>query len=115
MQAGKSQVISFNLRGIITESDNTLFPTGGLAGHALQSEVPFIRRIFPMLKSLKSGDQPLFFPRVRLDMENYSGLCDFIFTRIKGATRDCFIWIIYDNSLHYGMPHNGISGGQAVA
>jgi len=115
MHAGKSQTISFNLRGMVTESDNTLFPTGDLAGHALQAEVPFIKRIFPRLKNMKSGDQPLFFPRVRLDLGSYSGFCDFIFTRIKGATRDSFVWIIYDHSLHYGMPRNGVSDGQATA
>ena len=111
LNAGKCQCISFNKNGIITESDNALFNTGFLAGHPIAGEVPFIKKIYSRLLKLKATDQPLFFPHVRLDLDGYSGICDFFFTRVRQYAEEGFVWFIYDNSLHYGQPKNSGSQG----
>jgi hypothetical protein len=101
--AGKCQCIAFSPKGIITESDNTLFNTGAWAGHSLHEKVPFIGTILKHLRKMNAGDAPLFIPRVYLELEGYSGICDFLFTREKQATGEVYKWIVYDHSLHYGL------------
>jgi hypothetical protein len=112
MNAGKCQCISFNASGFITESDNALFNTGGLMGRSLRAAVPFIGSIYRRLAKLKAEDEPLFYPQVRLDLAGYSGLCDFIFTRVKGPTGERIVWFIYDHSLHYGPPKRKAHSGR---
>jgi hypothetical protein len=112
MNAGKCQCISFNASGFITESDNALFNTGGLMGRPLRREVPFIDSIYRKLAKLKAGDEPLFFPQVRLEVAGYSGLCDLIFTRVRGLAGERFVWFIYDHSLHYGQPKRMAHSGR---
>ncbi len=100
--AGKCQCITFNRRGYVTESDNALFNTGRFMGRPLTDKIPFINTIFYRISQLTFNDAPLFFPRVQLDMDGYSGVCDLMFTRERRAEGDVFVWFIYDHTLHYG-------------
>lgn len=101
IQPKKCQCISFNKKGFIVESDNALFNTGEIMGMPLTAGIPFLKKIFKQLLSLKPSDEPLFFPNINLNLGSYSSICDFIFTKVEHADGESIVWFIYDNSTHY--------------
>jgi len=101
VQPKKCQCISFNKKGFIVESDNSLFNTGIMMGNPLMLNFPFIKKIFKKLLTLKPTDEPLFFPNVQLTFSGYSAKCDFIFTKVENPDGESIVWFIYDNSIHY--------------
>ena len=101
VQPKKCQCISFNKKGFIVESDNSLFNTGIIMGNPVMLQFPFIKKIFKKLLSLKPTDEPLFFPNIKLTLEEYSSTCDFIFTKVENPDGESIVWFIYDNSIHF--------------
>lgn len=101
VQPKKCQCISFNKKGVIVESDNSLFNTGFLMGNTVTFQFPFIKKIFRKLITLKPTDEPLFFTDIKLNFSGYSSICDFIFTKVENPDGESIVWFIYDNSIHY--------------
>ena len=101
VQPKKCQCISFNKKGMIEESDNSLFNAGVIMGNSVTFQFPFIKKIFKKLLNMKAGDEPLFFPNIKLCLEDYSSVCDFIFTKVENPDGESIVWFIYDNSLHF--------------
>ncbi len=97
----KCQCISFNKKGFIENSDNSLFNTSFLMGSPLMLQFPFIKKIYKKLKELKPTDEPLFFPNNKLSFSEYNGICDFIFSKVTNMEGESYIWFIYDNSEHF--------------
>lgn len=112
VQPKKCQCISLNSNGYILESDNALFNAGILMGKPLTAGVPFIKKIFSKLKKMHQGDEPLFFPNIKLDVSNYHSVCDFIFTKIESEDGDSILCFIYDNSIHYNALLASASGNK---
>lgn len=101
VQPKKCQCISFDKKGFIMESDNSLFNTGVIMGSPIMFQFPFIKKIFKKLLSLKPTDEPLFFPNIKISLSNYSSICDLIFTKVDNPDGEAIVWFIYDNSLHF--------------
>lgn len=101
VQPKKCQCISFNKKGYIVESDNSLFNTGVMMGNPLMFQFPFIKKIYKKLLSLKTTDEPLFYPNIPLTFSEYTGMCDFIFTKVENPDGESIVWFIYDNSIHF--------------
>ena len=101
VQPKKCQCISFNAKGLIEESDNSLFNTGILMGQSIKFQFPFIKKIFKKLLDLKTTDEPLFFPNNKFAFSGYSGICDFIFSKVENAEGESIVWFIYDNTAHF--------------
>ena len=101
VQPKKCQCISFNQKGFITESDNSLFNTGFMMGSPVTFQFPFLKKIYRQLINLKPGDEPLFFPNIKLNTSEYSSVCDFIFTKVEHTDGESIVWFIYDNSIHF--------------
>ena len=74
VQPKKCQCISFNKKGFIVESDNSLFNTGFLMGNPVTFQFPFIKKIFKKLQSLKTTDEPLFFTNIKMHLSEYGEL-----------------------------------------
>ncbi|MFI5219434.1 MAG: hypothetical protein ACHQNT_08080 [Bacteroidia bacterium] len=101
VQPKKCQCISFNKKGFIVESDNSLFNTGTIMGRSVSFQFPFIKKIYKQLLKLRPTDEPLFFPNVKIDISDYSSICDFIFTKVENTDGESIVWFIYDNSMHF--------------
>lgn len=101
VQPKKCQCISFNKKGFIVESDNSLFNTGDLMGRSVSFLFPFIKKIFKQLIKLKPTDEPLFFPNVKINTSGYTSICDLIFTKVENPEGESIVWFIYDNSIHF--------------
>ena len=105
----KCQCITLDEKGNIAGSCDSLFRTTELKSGRLKSKFPFLENIISYLSSVKDLAEPLFFPQVDFECDGYRSICDFTFMKTedaRGVKR--FIWIIYDNSLHY---HQLISAG----
>jgi hypothetical protein len=101
VQPKKCQCISFNKKGFIVESDNSLFNTGIMMGNPLMAQFPFIKKIIKKLVNLKPTDEPLFFPNEQFSFSGFNGVCDFIFSKVENPDGESIVWFIYDNSIHY--------------
>lgn len=98
----KCQCITFDENGRIMGSCDTLFQTTRLTIAGIKREFPFLWNIISHFKMNKDSDDALFFPQVEFNCNGYYSVCDFTFMKSEDAMGiQRFIWLIYDNSIHY--------------
>ncbi|MBL0339475.1 MAG: hypothetical protein IPP71_00250 [Bacteroidetes bacterium] len=98
----KCQCITLDETGNIMGSCDTLFETNRITSTVIKKEFPFLWGIISYLKGDHQNADPLFFPEVDFQINEYRSICDFTFMKTidaRGIQR--FIWMIYDNSIHY--------------
>ena len=98
----KCQCITLDEAGAIMGSCDTLFETKRITPAVIRTEFPFLWGILSYLKGENQTETPLFFPHIDFEINGYRSVCDFTFMRTvdaRGINR--FIWMIYDNSIHY--------------
>lgn len=98
----KCQCLTFDESGKILGSCDSLFSTSKLSASTINRKFPFLARIISFLKDNSNRTEPLFFPQVELECNNYHSICDFTFMISKDALGvKRIIWMIYDNSIHF--------------
>ncbi len=98
----KCQCITFDETGKIMGSCDTLFTTSRLTVAGIKREFPFLWNIISHFKNHNDTDNTLFFPQVEFTCNGYYSVCDFTFMKSEDALGiKRFIWLIYDNSIHY--------------
>lgn len=98
----KCQCITLDEQGNIVGSSETLFETKKFTASIVKKEFPFLWGIISHLKGNTKTDDPLFFPQVEMEIDGYRSVCDFTFMKSVDALGiQRFIWMIYDNSIHY--------------
>jgi len=98
----KCQCITFDENGKIMGSCETLFMTSRLSVAGIKREFPFLWNIINHFKQNKDGENALFFPQIEFECNGYYSVCDFTFMKSEDARGiQKFIWMIYDNSIHY--------------
>ena len=98
----KCQCITFDEKGQIMGSNDTLFTVSRKTVSAIKREFPFLWNIISYFKSNEASNEPLFFPQVEFECNGYYSVCDFTFMKSEDARGiRKFIWMIYDNSIHY--------------
>jgi hypothetical protein len=98
----KCQCITFDEKGRIVGSCDTLFSIPKFTSGGVKRAFPFLENIISYFNAGKSGSDPLFIPQVEFECNGYYSVCDFTFMQsedARGIRR--FIWMIYDNSIHY--------------
>ncbi|MCC6385320.1 MAG: hypothetical protein LC117_01865 [Bacteroidia bacterium] len=99
----KCQYISLDTYGFVIESDNTLFATEALMGMPIMLILPSMKKIYRKIRSLQPADQPLFYQNIRVQMNGFSSVCDFIFSKVERSEGESIVWFIYDNSTHFSL------------
>ncbi|MDQ3049800.1 MAG: hypothetical protein M3Q95_02825 [Bacteroidota bacterium] len=98
----KCQCITFDENGRIMGSCDTLFQTSRLTASGIKREFPFLWKIISHFQQNKDTGDALFFPQVEFECNGYYSVCDFTFMKSEDARGiQKFIWMIYDNSIHY--------------
>lgn len=98
----KYQCITFDSKGNIMGSTDTLFHTARLTTAVIKKEFPFLWKIITYLRTHEEASEALFFPHIEFECNGYRSICDFTFMRSEDALGiRRFICMIYDNSIHY--------------
>lgn len=98
----KCQCITFDENGKIMGSCDTLFQTSRLTIAGIKREFPFLWNIINRFKEQTDKEDTLFYPQVEFIFNGYYSVCDFTFMKSEDAMGiKRFIWLIYDNSIHY--------------
>ena len=101
-QINKYQTIFLNNHGLVTTSNETLFPTAVLSNYSTLSTFPFIESIFDALLNQPIG-AVFQFKKVKTNHSFLPGIYDFTFVRLPHCNKckGSLIWTIFDRTSEY--------------
>lgn len=101
MKAGSvSQIITFDTKGIILSSCDSLFMLSDMLGKNIYKKFPVLNCVEPEIRCLSYHNKPLFIAQTPFAYKDFYSICDFVLLHHQEATEIIYSWMITDNRVH---------------